>query len=655
MKKLIIILLLTPVLSFGQWVGGPGEYVSMLLNTTTHRAYSLNNGVPTLVTEVTNVSQVIGGPHSAALIDNLGNVYAKGQNGNGVVPCGSTSDQSNFVLCMTDVNGATLDPVVQVFIGGNGNHGLFWDIFAVTSSGKLYGAGELEGYVVGDGTAGLAVNTRWVPINIGGKLVKKIQGGYGMLALCTDGTVYTWGGDRDGFINGQGTTTAATIPTAVALGSGRTATDIASNGLISEILLDNGHVLGTGQQNLNDYIGIYPTAMTRSFQDITSALGLPAAPKSLAINSSTTYAILTTGALWAWGDNSCGTIGNGDMLDWSAYKCCPGPSSGSPVPYNYDNGFHEHMVIHPVEVVPGKTDWVSVNTCPSNSWFAYANDAQARFYTWGRNKFGPLANGIIGANPLSGGIGAAFPDSWSVPWVTEQHPSSITSYTESTSKSCLLNPSGSPCNSYSETDHTKPGISLTARRVGNTIIWDASGSTDNTRIVSYLHTQTGGPALNYKIRTGPVDTVAFTSPGTYTSKIVVVDKAFNADSMTATIVIANGPTVDAGPDQIFSLPVNSAALIGAAAAAGGAVISSASYSQVSGPNTATISQSGTLTAPTATISSLIAGTYIFQLSATDNNGNAATDQVQITVNPAPAPSNERSYLQLHRYRGKTIQ
>jgi alpha-tubulin suppressor-like RCC1 family protein len=631
-KKLIIIFLLIPIFSFGQWIGGPGEYVSMLLNNATHRAYSLNNGVPTLVTEVTNVSQVIGGPHSAALIDNVGKVYAKGQNGNGVVPCGSTSDQSNFVLCMTDINGATLDPVVQVTIGGNGNHGLFWNIFAVTSSGKLYGAGELEGYVAGDGTAGLAVNTRWVPINVGGKLVKKIQGGYGMLALCTDGTVYTWGADRDGFINGQGTTTAATIPTQVVLPLGKTAIDIASNGLVHAVVLSDSTKAMTGQQNLNDYTGFFPRAMTRVFQDVTNDLALPHGAAKVFMNSSTTYWILSDGELWSHGDNSCGTIGNGDMLDWSAYKCCPGPSLGSPAPYNYDNGFHEHMVIHPVQVIPGKTDWTGIGTCPSNSWFVYAWDSQNRLYSWGRNKFGPLINGIIGANPLNGAIGAAFPDSWSVPRVTEQHPSAIIAYTESTSPYCLLNPSVSPCNSYTETDKTKPIPSLTARRVGNTIIWDASGSTDNTRIVSYLHTQTAGPTLNYKICTGPIDTVAFTSLGTYTSKIVVVDKAFNTDSITATIVITDTPIVSAGFNQIISLPTTSVNLVGSITTNAGVTVNSISWTQLSGPSVATMNPTNT---SSTTVSNLIVGIYFFQLRVVDSNGMVGTSQVQVTVNSVP--------------------
>ncbi|HEY4288277.1 MAG TPA: hypothetical protein VGN00_14330 [Puia sp.] len=633
MRKLLFILLFFPALAHAQWTGSGGEYVPLLLNTATHRAYTLNNGVPTIVTSPTNVSQVIGGPHSAALIDNLGNVWAKGQNGNGVVPCGSTADQANFVMCMTDNLGATLDPVVQVFLGGNGNHGLFWNIFAVTSTGKLYGAGEMEGYVQGDGTAGDAINTRWVRIDVGGELVTKIQGGYGMLAMTSLGHTYTWGADKDPYVNGQGNS-VGNGPVQISLGAGRTAIDIASNGLVHVIVLDNGDELATSQQFLNDYTGLYPTATTKNFQNVTAFLNLPAHPKAVSMNSSTTYAILTTGALWAWGDNSCGTIGNGDMLDWGAYKCCPGPSSGSPARYAYDNGNHEHMVIHPVEVIPGKLDWMKVIGSPSNSWFAYANDSLGRFYTWGRNKFGPLVNGIIGANPINGAIGAAYPDSYEDPNVTERFPGSITSYTESTSQYCILNPSGTPCNTYSIPTNTKPTSVFTATYIGNgKVVLDNSASTDNVRIVYRIFSQTAGTSLLLRVRTGETDTLTGATPGVYTFKSVIRDNGWLSDSSTATVTVSDGtpPTVTPGGPYTITLPTNSQVITVTATGNGGATITGYAWTKTSGPGATTITGN---TTRTPTVSGLQQGAYVFNCVVTDSNGSTTGADVSVTVNPA---------------------
>lgn len=540
MKTILFILLLFPDIVFGQWTASAGEYRPMALNTATHRAYSVVNSVPTIVSSPTNVAKVVGGPHSACLIDMNGNVYCNGQNVNGVIPCGSTADQGSWVICMTDSSGNTIDSVVQVIISGDGNYNTsqaYWNIFAVTGSGKLYGAGELRGYVRGNGTAGAAINTLWCRINVGtgvDTFVTKVQGGYGMMAMTLAGSVYTWGADRDGFINGQGTTTAATIPTKVTLPGGKTAIDIAGNGLVNAVVLSDGTQAMTGSQTLNDYIGIYPTAMTRNFQDVTSALGFPALAKYVAMNSSTTYWILTTGRMFDHGDNSCGTIGNGDILNWGAYMCCPPPNSGSPAPYNYDNGFHEHMQIHPVEPVPGKTNWMTFMINPTNCWYAYALDSLGNFYSWGRNKFGPLINRIIGANPVNGGIGASYPDSWSNPYVTQQDLS-YTSYVQSTSPFCLLNPSGAPCNTYAPPVNVKPTASLSVKQVGTSVILDASASTDDVFISQYLHTQLTGTALQLKVRTGKIDTIQNVSPGLYSFQAKVTDNGFLSDSASVSI------------------------------------------------------------------------------------------------------------------------
>lgn len=84
------------------------------------------------------------------------------------------------------------------------------------------------------------------------------------------------------------------------------------------------------------------------------------------------------------------------------------------------------------------------------------------------------------------------------------------------------------------------------------------------------------------------------------------------------------PSASAGVDQSITLPTNSVTLNGSLS------INAISYAwtQVSGPNTATITNS---TNVTATASNLIAGTYVFQLSI---NSGVSTDQMSVIVNPA---------------------
>lgn len=90
------------------------------------------------------------------------------------------------------------------------------------------------------------------------------------------------------------------------------------------------------------------------------------------------------------------------------------------------------------------------------------------------------------------------------------------------------------------------------------------------------------------------------------------------------------PVVNAGADKTLTLPTNSVALAGSATDANGTVASYA-WSRISGPTQFTLS-STTITNPT--LSNLVAGTYVFRLTATDNQSASAYDEVTIQVNAA---------------------
>lgn len=94
------------------------------------------------------------------------------------------------------------------------------------------------------------------------------------------------------------------------------------------------------------------------------------------------------------------------------------------------------------------------------------------------------------------------------------------------------------------------------------------------------------------------------------------------------------PDVDAGNSQQVVLPTNTATLQGTATPKNGATITSYAWTQVSGPNTAVIS---TPSSASTQVSGMIAGVYIFKLTATDNNGlsNNANTSVEITSTPTP--------------------
>src|SRR6185312_9420813 len=87
------------------------------------------------------------------------------------------------------------------------------------------------------------------------------------------------------------------------------------------------------------------------------------------------------------------------------------------------------------------------------------------------------------------------------------------------------------------------------------------------------------------------------------------------------------PTVNAGTSQSVKLPVDSALLSGSAADAASR-ISGYIWSEISGPNTATIADDGS---PVTEVKNLTAGFYVFQLMATDSLGLTGVDTVSVTV------------------------
>ncbi|WP_299397240.1 putative Ig domain-containing protein [uncultured Gelidibacter sp.] len=88
------------------------------------------------------------------------------------------------------------------------------------------------------------------------------------------------------------------------------------------------------------------------------------------------------------------------------------------------------------------------------------------------------------------------------------------------------------------------------------------------------------------------------------------------------------PIVDAGGNRTISLPNNSMVLDGSAYDPDGGFISSYLWTQISGPNTAVLNNE---TTDNLSVSDLVEGTYIFRLTATDDDNDSAYDEMVLTV------------------------
>jgi hypothetical protein len=161
-------------------------------------------------------------------------------------------------------------------------------------------------------------------------------------------------------------------------------------------------------------------------------------------------------------------------------------------------------------------------------------------------------------------------------------------------------------------------------------------------IASYSWTQVSGPATATFSNAAAAATTAsgLTTAGSYTFRLTATDNA-GATSYANVVITVNSapaanqpPTVNAGTAQTITLPTSSVQLSGTAPDPDG-TIASYSWTQVSGPVTASFSNAA---AAATTASGLTtAGSYTFRLTATDNAGATAYANVVITVNDAPPP------------------
>ncbi len=182
------------------------------------------------------------------------------------------------------------------------------------SSGRLYACGSGQNGVLGDGsTADSPTPTPVIglPNAVGVTALTSSWGGAG--ALLRNGAYYDWGSNAAGQL-GNGTTANSDVPVSVQLpsavrqvsqgGSGPT------NGQTAAFLA-NGAVWAWGN-NTKGQLGNGSIANS----DVPVAVQVPSGVRFEEVNSGghSCYAIDGSGRLWAWGGNQNGQLGTGDGI-----------------------------------------------------------------------------------------------------------------------------------------------------------------------------------------------------------------------------------------------------------------------------------------------------------------------------------------------------
>ncbi|MEO1053269.1 MAG: PKD domain-containing protein [Bacteroidota bacterium] len=162
-----------------------------------------------------------------------------------------------------------------------------------------------------------------------------------------------------------------------------------------------------------------------------------------------------------------------------------------------------------------------------------------------------------------------------------------------------------------------------------------SGSDTDGSIASYQWSQASGPSTaTLSNENTPVVTVSALIEGTYTFGLIVTDDD-GATGYDDVMVIVSPqpvnqlPTANAGSDRNITLPTNTLTLNGGGSDTDGTVVDY-QWIKKSGP-TATLTNE---TSPSLSLSDLLAGTYVFELTVTDNDGGSDSDEATVTVQPA---------------------
>jgi Domain of unknown function (DUF4832) len=188
-------------------------------------------------------------------------------------------------------------------------------------------------------------------------------------------------------------------------------------------------------------------------------------------------------------------------------------------------------------------------------------------------------------------------------------------------------------------------IKYQLRNSSNSVVWEGVSTFVLKLFLPSTVSQVDSYTLPASVPTGTYSLyVKVLDPTAYRLPLVLRQGKQSSDTaylLNSSVVV--GTAVTPPPNQppvakvvsgvVVQLPSNSTVLDGSSSTDPDGTISSYIWSQVSGPNTATLSNQNT---SKATISNLIAGTYIFNLIVTDNLGATGTTNDTVTVKSAIA-------------------
>ncbi len=178
------------------------------------------------------------------------------------------------------------------------------------------------------------------------------------------------------------------------------------------------------------------------------------------------------------------------------------------------------------------------------------------------------------------------------------------------------------------------------------LVLSGTGKDPDGRFTAFLWEKLSGPSVNISRERTANLVLSELEAGTYVLRFSATDNAGAtvSDEMTLTVIQRNQPpVVHAGSDRTVSLPIESVRFSGTGTDPDG-VFRAFLWEKISGP---AVTMQNARTA-NLVLTHLQAGTYVFRFTATDNEGAAASDELELKVlNPVLA-SHENS-IQVKAY------
>lgn len=251
--------------------------------------------------------------NTVGVASNPGYPWAWGQNGDGELGA-STSGTCGTIACDTtpvQVNNVT---GAQLLAGGE-NHSLALTLTGAVYAWGLNNAGQLGNSSVAVGPSSSSAT----PVQVAGLpsgVTAVAAGAYHNLALMSAGAVYAWGSNDAGELGNASVATGAgsySVPPVQVSGLPGTVSAIAAGGHESVALTSTGAVYAWG----DDTYGQLGSGASGSSAVPVQVAGLPGNVVAIATSGNHDVALASDGTVYAWGANGDGQLGNGTTTNSS--------------------------------------------------------------------------------------------------------------------------------------------------------------------------------------------------------------------------------------------------------------------------------------------------------------------------------------------------